>query len=75
MAALGAGLKIQHVEEHLEADFDPRGNLLEPEEDGRYRVRVGRRASADALHPGRRQALTAARSALARGGRGRKLAP
>jgi SAM-dependent methyltransferase len=40
MAALAAGLKIEHVEEHLEADFDPRGNLLEPEEDGRYRVRV-----------------------------------
>src|ERR1043165_9778588 len=40
MAALGAGLKIEHVEEHLEADFDPRGNLLDPEEDGRYRVRV-----------------------------------
>jgi hypothetical protein len=40
MAALAAGLKIEHLEEHLEADFDPRGNLLEPEEDGRYRVRV-----------------------------------
>jgi len=40
MAALGAGLKIQHVQEHLEADFDPRGNLLEPDEDGRYRVRA-----------------------------------
>ena len=40
VAALGAGLKIQHVEEHLEADFDPRGNLLEPDEDGRYRVRA-----------------------------------
>ncbi len=40
MAALGAGLKIQHVQEHLEADFDPRGNLLEPEEDGRFRVRA-----------------------------------
>jgi SAM-dependent methyltransferase len=40
MAALGAGLKIEHVQEHLEADFDPRGNLLEPDEDGRYRVRV-----------------------------------
>jgi SAM-dependent methyltransferase len=39
-AALSAGLRIQHFEEHFEADFDPRGNLLEPEEDGRYRVRV-----------------------------------
>ncbi len=40
MAALGAGLRLRHLEEHMEADFDPRGNLLEPEEDGRYRVRV-----------------------------------
>jgi SAM-dependent methyltransferase len=40
MAALGAGLRLQHLEEHMEADFDPRGNLLEPEEDGRYRLRV-----------------------------------
>jgi SAM-dependent methyltransferase len=40
MAALGAGLRLQHLEEHLEADFDPRGNLLDPEEDGRYRLRV-----------------------------------
>ena len=41
MAALGAGLKLQHFEEHMSADFDPRGTMLEPEEDGRYRVRVG----------------------------------
>jgi SAM-dependent methyltransferase len=40
MAALGAGLRLQHLEEHMEADFDPRGTLLEPEEDGRYRLRV-----------------------------------
>ena len=39
-AALGAGLRIEHLEEHLEADFDPRGTLLEPGEDGRYRARV-----------------------------------
>jgi hypothetical protein len=39
-AAMSAGLRIEHLEEHLEADFDPRGNLLEPEEDGRYRLRV-----------------------------------
>jgi SAM-dependent methyltransferase len=39
-AALAAGLKIVHLEEHFEAEFDPRGTLLEPEEDGRYRVRV-----------------------------------
>jgi SAM-dependent methyltransferase len=41
MAALGAGLKLQHFEEHLDADHDPRGLVLTPEEDGRYRVRVG----------------------------------
>ena len=41
MAALGAGLKLQHFEEHMSADFDPRGNMLTPEEDGRYRVRAG----------------------------------
>jgi SAM-dependent methyltransferase len=39
-AALGAGLRIEHLEEHFEADFDPRGTLLEPEEDGRFRARV-----------------------------------
>jgi SAM-dependent methyltransferase len=39
-AALSAGLKIQHLEEHMEADFDPRGSLLEPEDDGRFRIRV-----------------------------------
>jgi SAM-dependent methyltransferase len=39
-AAMSAGLRIEHLAEHVEADFDPRGNLLEPEEDGRYRVRV-----------------------------------
>ena len=39
-AALGAGLRIEHLEEHFEADFDPRGTLFQPEQDGRYRVRV-----------------------------------
>jgi SAM-dependent methyltransferase len=39
-AALGAGLKIQRLDEHLEADFDPRGSLLAREDDGRYRLRV-----------------------------------
>lgn len=39
-AALAAGLRIEHLEEHFEADFDPRGTLLEPEEDGRFRARV-----------------------------------
>jgi SAM-dependent methyltransferase len=39
-AALAAGLKIEHLEEHLSADFDPRGTFLAPEDDGRYRLRV-----------------------------------
>jgi SAM-dependent methyltransferase len=39
-AALGAGLKIQRLDEHLECDFDPRGNLLTREDDGFYRLRA-----------------------------------
>jgi hypothetical protein len=39
-AALAAGLGIEHLEEHVEADFDPRGDLLAREEDGRFRLRV-----------------------------------
>jgi SAM-dependent methyltransferase len=39
-AALAAGLKIQRLDEHLEADFDPRGDLLTADEDGRYELRV-----------------------------------
>jgi SAM-dependent methyltransferase len=39
-AALGAGLKIQRLDEYLDADFDPRGDVLVREDDGRYRLRV-----------------------------------
>jgi hypothetical protein len=39
-AALGAGLKIQRLDEHLDAEFDPRGDVLEHGEDGRYRLQV-----------------------------------
>jgi SAM-dependent methyltransferase len=39
-AALAAGLKVEHLEEHVEADFDPRGDLLTREQDGRFRLRV-----------------------------------
>jgi SAM-dependent methyltransferase len=39
-AALAAGLKVQRLDEHLECDFDPRGDMLAPEDDGRYRLRV-----------------------------------
>jgi SAM-dependent methyltransferase len=38
--ALAAGLRMEHLEEHAEADFDPRGSVLEREDDGRYRLRV-----------------------------------
>jgi SAM-dependent methyltransferase len=39
-AALAAGLKIQRLDEYLEADFDPRGDLIPREDDGRHRLRV-----------------------------------
>ena len=39
-AALAAGLRIQRLDEYLDADFDPRGDLLAREDDGRYRLRV-----------------------------------
>jgi SAM-dependent methyltransferase len=39
-AALGAGLKIQRLDEYLDADFDPRGGILKREDDGRYRLRA-----------------------------------
>jgi SAM-dependent methyltransferase len=40
-AAIGAGLRVDALHEHLDADMDPRGDLLRQEEDGRYRLRVG----------------------------------
>jgi len=43
-AALAAGLKLQLLEEHLDSDHDPRGGILALEDDGRYRLRVGREA-------------------------------
>jgi SAM-dependent methyltransferase len=39
-AALEAGLKIQRLDEHLDSDFDHRGDMLTRESDGRYRLRV-----------------------------------
>jgi SAM-dependent methyltransferase len=39
-AALAAGLRIQRLDEHLEADFDPRGDILTPTDEGRYELRV-----------------------------------
>jgi len=40
-AALGAGLRLDHLEEVLEADFDPRNGLLTRESDGKFRWRLG----------------------------------
>jgi SAM-dependent methyltransferase len=40
-AALTAGLRIERVDEHLVADFDPRGSLLAAGDDGRYRLSFG----------------------------------
>jgi SAM-dependent methyltransferase len=39
-AALAAGLRIDALHEHLDADFDPRGSMLLAEEDGRLGLRV-----------------------------------
>ena len=39
-AALGAGLRIERLDEHMDADFDPRRDVLERGDDGRYRLRV-----------------------------------
>jgi SAM-dependent methyltransferase len=40
-AAIGAGLRIDALHEHLDTDFDPRGSVLAPEDDGRLALRVG----------------------------------
>jgi SAM-dependent methyltransferase len=39
-AALSAGLRIERLDEHLDADFDPRGDILSATDDGRYELRV-----------------------------------
>jgi SAM-dependent methyltransferase len=39
-AALEAGLRVQRLDERLDAHHDPRGDVLAPEDDGRYRLRV-----------------------------------
>jgi hypothetical protein len=41
-AAVDAGLTIRGLEEHLDADRDPRGIGADLEPDGRYRLRSGR---------------------------------
>ncbi|MGW4894029.1 hypothetical protein ACWEQL_17425 [Kitasatospora sp. NPDC004240] len=39
-AAAGAGLAVERLDEHLEAEFDPRG-LLTRGRDGRFRLPLG----------------------------------
>ena len=39
-AAIGAGLRVDALHEHLDTDFDPRGGVLTAEEDGRLALRV-----------------------------------
>lgn len=40
-AAIGAGLRVDALHEHLDTDFDPRGSVLQPEPGGRLTLRVG----------------------------------
>ena len=40
-AAVQAGLRVERLEEHVDIDHDPRGDVLSREDDGRYRLRLG----------------------------------
>jgi SAM-dependent methyltransferase len=40
-AALAAGLRVDALREHLEVELDPRGSILDRDEDGMLRLRVG----------------------------------
>jgi SAM-dependent methyltransferase len=40
-AAVQAGLRVERLEEHVDMDLDPRGDVLAREDDGRYRLRLG----------------------------------
>ena len=39
-AAIGAGLRIDALREHLDTSFDPRGDVLTRQDDGRLGLRV-----------------------------------
>ncbi|HWT22171.1 MAG TPA: class I SAM-dependent methyltransferase [Solirubrobacteraceae bacterium] len=39
-AAIRAGLAIELLQEHLDCDHDPRGDLLPADDDGRHRLRI-----------------------------------
>jgi SAM-dependent methyltransferase len=40
-AAIAAGMRIERLEEHMDADHDPRGTVLARDGDGRYRLHAG----------------------------------
>jgi SAM-dependent methyltransferase len=40
-AAVAAGLRVERLDEHMEAERDPRGTVLAREPDGRFRLRLG----------------------------------
>jgi 2-polyprenyl-3-methyl-5-hydroxy-6-metoxy-1,4-benzoquinol methylase len=42
-SAVAAGLRVEQLVEHLDADFDPRGDVLTLEDEDRYRLRLGGR--------------------------------
>ncbi len=50
-AALDAGLAIVRLIEHVEAPFDPRGDILVQEEDGMFRLRLGTGANGAPAEP------------------------
>lgn len=50
-AAIGAGLRIVRLDEHVEAPFDPRGDVLTREGDGQYRLRLGTGAGGGPAEP------------------------
>jgi SAM-dependent methyltransferase len=49
--AIDAGLSIVRLIEHVEAPFDPRGDILVQEEDGMFRLRIGTGADGAPAEP------------------------
>ena len=50
-AAVGAGLRVVMLREHVESPFDPRGDILTREEDGLFRWRLGEGPDGAAAEP------------------------
>jgi SAM-dependent methyltransferase len=40
-SAIAAGFRVDGLDEHMDVPFDPRGDVLARDEDGRFRLRVG----------------------------------